>query len=76
MSRAEWLRHLAEVSGLTPPSLGGDRAAWIEFRTRHHAGCAMCKARVVTRRRATYARERRQALKDLGLHVLPGGGWE
>lgn len=83
MTKKAWVKHIMDISGLTPPSRGGRRLGWFDAIRRHNANqpdCPDCKARNKTKRANANRQEYDQLRRDMGLKKVKGsaGGtfWE
>ena len=70
MKKIEWIDHIVKISGLVPPSQGGDNKVWKVFVVKHiseYKKCHECIARKRTLQKQKTAKERHEALVSLGL---------
>ena len=68
MNKQTWISHITSLSGLTPPSQGGNAELWRTFLKEHNCkGCVECRKRSKTRKANLRRKEREECLRSLGL---------
>lgn len=74
MTKQAWQAHMA-AEGLETVARPGNAEA-LKASLAHMTGCPSCRERRATRRATRAARDRREAMRSLGLVQVRGGGWE
>jgi len=73
MTKAQWINHMEETTGLTRPSKGGSVALWKEANAQHKAiQCPECKKRYTTFLASARKRAREDEYRSCGLVKVIG----